>query len=69
VLFNGIEDNTQFFFNNSYYLPKSEISTSTCQKDIMFCSSMESEKFFGVQFHPEMSGDAGLRLLKNFIEI
>ena len=69
VLFNGIEDNTEFFFNNSYYLPKSEISTSTCQKDIMFCSSMESEKFFGVQFHPEMSGDAGLRLLKNFIEI
>ena len=68
-LFNGIKDNAEFFFNNSYYLPKSKISTSTCGKDIIFCSSMESEKFYGVQFHPEMSGDAGLRLLKNFIEM
>ena len=69
ALFDGIEDNTEFFFNNSYYLPKSDISTSTCGKDIEFCSSMESNNFFGVQFHPEMSGDAGLMLLKNFIEI
>ena len=69
VLFNGIEDNTEFYFNNSYYLPKSEISTSTCCRDLIFCSSMESENFFGVQFHPEMSGKAGLKLIKNFIEI
>lgn len=69
VLFNGINDNTEFFFNNSYYLPKSEISTSTYLQNIIFCSSMESGNFFGVQFHPEMSGEAGLRLLKNFIEI
>lgn len=69
ALFNGIEDNSEFFFNNSYYLPKSKISTSTCGDNVVFCSSMEKEKFYGVQFHPEMSGDTGLRLLKNFIEM
>ena len=69
LLFEGIEDKTEFFFNNSYYLPKSELSTSTCQNDILFCSSIENENAYGVQFHPEMSGDAGLKLLKNFIEM
>lgn len=68
-LFEGIEDKTEFFFNNSYYLPKSELSTSTCQKDILFCSSIENGNAYGVQFHPEMSGKAGLKLLKNFIEM
>lgn len=69
ALFKGIEDKTEFYFNNSYYLSKSDLSTSTCQRQITFCSSMENENFFGVQFHPEMSGEAGLKLLTNFIEI
>jgi glutamine amidotransferase len=68
-LFEGIEDNTEFYFNNSYYLPKNGLTTSTCQKEFDFCSSMENENSFGVQFHPEMSGETGLKLLKNFIEM
>lgn len=69
ALFKGIKDNTQFYFNNSYYLPNSDLTTSICQNDIAFCSSMENENSYAVQFHPEMSGDAGLLLLKNFIEM
>jgi glutamine amidotransferase len=69
VLFNDINDNSEFFFKNSYYLPVSELSTSTCQRDITFCSSLESKNFFAVQFHPEKSGEVGLRLLKNFVEM
>ena len=68
-LFTGIEDHAEFYFNNSYYLPNNDLSTSTCQRDVMFCSSLERENFYAVQFHPEMSGDAGLQLLKNFIEM
>jgi glutamine amidotransferase len=69
ALFDGINVDSEFFFNNNYYLPKSEFSTSTCQSTIRFCSSIENENAYGVQFHPEMSGDAGLKLLKNFIEM
>ena len=69
ALFNGIEDKTEFYFNNSYYLPKSGLTTSTCQNDVMICSSIENENSFGVQFHPEKSGEAGMWLLKNFIEM
>lgn len=69
TLFEGIDDNAEFFFNNSYYLPKSDLSTSTCQSMIEFCASIENENAYGVQFHPEMSGEAGLKVLKNFIEM
>ncbi len=69
VLFEGIEENAEFFFNNSYYLPKSDLSTSTCSNSITFCASIENENAYGVQFHPEMSGEAGLKLIKNFIEM
>jgi imidazole glycerol-phosphate synthase subunit HisH len=69
ALFNGIEDNTEFYFNNSYYLSKNDLTTSICQKNFPFCSSMENENSFGVQFHPERSGEAGLKVLKNFLEM
>ena len=69
ILFQGIDDNSEFFFNNSYYLPVSELSTSTCLRDVQFCSSLESKNFFAVQFHPEMSGEVGLKLLNNFVEM
>jgi glutamine amidotransferase len=68
-LFDGIEEDAEFFFNNSYYLAKSDLSTTTCSNSITFCSSIENENAYGVQFHPEMSGEAGLILLKNFIEM
>ncbi len=69
VLFDGIDKNPEFLFNNDYYLPQSELSTSICKNTINFCSSIENKNAYGVQFHPEISGEAGLRLLKNFIEM
>lgn len=71
-LFEGIEDHSEFYFNNSFYLAQNDITTSICTNDfskISFCSSMENKNSFGVQFHPEMSGEVGLILLKNFIEM
>ena len=69
VLFSGIEQEAKFYFNHSYFLPLSQLTTSTSKNKTEFTSSIEKNSSFGVQFHPERSGEAGLKLLKNFIEL
>ncbi|MBT8377676.1 MAG: imidazole glycerol phosphate synthase subunit HisH [Ignavibacteria bacterium] len=68
-LFAGIENKEKFFFHHTYYLPLSELTTSTSKHNVIFSASIEKNGSFGVQFHPEKSGDAGLKLLDNFIKI
>ena len=69
-LFSGIESGEKFYFANSYYIPLNGCTTAvTDNSGTLFSSAMEKENFYGVQFHPEKSGDAGLKLLKNFIEL
>jgi glutamine amidotransferase len=68
-LFRGIESGEMFYFAHSYYLPLNIYTTAVTNHNIAFAASVESGNFYGVQFHPEKSGDAGLRLLKNFIEL
>jgi len=68
-LFTGIKSGERFYFANSYYLPECPFTTSITNNEINFSASLEKDNFFGVQFHPEKSGDAGLKLLKNFIEL
>lgn len=68
-LFRDIKSGEYFYFANSYYVPVSEYTTSITDNNIKFSSAMEKGNYYGVQFHPEKSGDAGLKLLKNFIEL
>ena len=68
-LFEGIKDNEFFYFAHSFYLPVTENTTAIATHAIDFTASLERDNFFGVQFHPEKSGDAGLKLFKNFIEL
>lgn len=68
-LFNGIENGTKFYFDHSYYLPINICTTSVADNKASFSASVENGNYYGVQFHPEKSGEAGLQLLKNFIEL
>ena len=68
-LFTGIKNGERFYFANSYYVPVNEFTTAITTNDIDFSASLEKGNFYGVQFHPEKSGDAGLKILKNFIEL
>jgi glutamine amidotransferase len=69
-LFEGINNNTDFYFDHSYILKKYE------KKDIIaftkygtkFPSVAKKNNIYGVQFHPEKSQDKGLLILKNFYE-
>lgn len=68
-LFNGIENGNNFFFNHSYYIPTCEFTVATSDWGIEFTAAFEKDRFYGVQFYPEKSGEAGLKLLKNFNDI
>ena len=68
-LFAGIKDQEYFYFANSFYVPVNEHTTSICNYEVDFTSSMEKDNYYGVQFHPEKSGQAGIQLIKNFVEL
>lgn len=68
-LFKDIKEGEKFYFANSYYLPVNDFTTSYSDNDVEFSASMERNNFYGVQFHPEKSGEAGLKVLQNFIDL
>lgn len=63
-------ENEEFYFMHSYEMVNFHdvISTSTYDEHI-FVSSINKDNIYGVQFHPEKSRDAGLKLFKNFLDL
>jgi glutamine amidotransferase len=68
-LMSGIDDGAQVYFTHSYAAPVTTATTATCEHGATFAAVVEQERVFGVQFHPEKSADAGLRVLSSFIQI
>ncbi len=68
-LWAGIADNSRFYFVHSYYADTSDRTyvSGITEYQIRFTSAVAHENIFAVQFHPEKSQQAGLQLLKNFI--
>lgn len=69
-LFKDVPDDSFFYFVNSFaleYLPEQTIGKTSY--GIEFSAAVQKDNFYGVQFHPEKSGEVGLRVLKNFVEI
>ena len=67
-IFEGIEDQTHFYFVHSYYVvPEDEsMIAGEAQYPDPFCAMIWRENLFATQFHPEKSQDAGLQVLRNF---
>jgi len=68
-LFKGINDGEWFYFVHSYMAPVGNETIASCNYGESFAAAASRENFFGCQFHPEKSGDAGLRVIKNFLEL
>ncbi|HJQ38696.1 MAG TPA: imidazole glycerol phosphate synthase subunit HisH [Thermoanaerobaculia bacterium] len=66
-LFEGIEDNTSFYFVNSYAVRGAKSEVASAEYNGRFTAAVQQERVFGVQFHPEKSSRAGLRVLRNFV--
>ena len=65
----GLDNHAFAYFTHSYRAPVGAECSATTTYDGDFASAVERDNLFGVQFHPEKSGDAGLRILRNFIEL
>lgn len=68
-LFKDISDKSYFYFVNSYFVDcEDKFSLSSSAYGKIFTAAVRQRNFWGVQFHPEKSGEIGLKLLSNFCE-
>lgn len=67
--FAGIPDNSYFYFVHSFYPEpaESDVVLGETEHGLRFASAVARGNLLGVQFHPEKSGPAGLRLYDNFV--
>ena len=70
-IFRDIEDNPYVYFVHSYYLdsPDKSIVTAQTEYGVTIDASVMKDNITATQFHPEKSGDVGLKMLKNFAEM
>ena len=68
-LFENISDTDNFYFVHSYCAEICENTSSVCDYIKNFSATLEKDNFFAAQFHPEKSGDAGFKLLENFLNL
>jgi len=67
-IFEGIEEGSMVYFAHSYHvIPKDDMIVATkTDYGIEFVSSIWKDNLFGIQFHPEKSGDVGKKIVTNF---
>lgn len=65
-LFDGVESDA-FYFVNSYAVTNAASEIASADYNGPFTAAVQHGRVFGVQFHPEKSSAAGLRVLRNFI--
>ena len=70
-LFDGIEGNPYVYFVHSFFLHAADPSIVAAQTEygVTIDAAVESGNVFATQFHPEKSGDVGLKILKNFVAV
>tara|TARA_R110002072_G_scaffold136124_2_gene278070 strand:- start:24182 stop:24838 length:657 start_codon:yes stop_codon:yes gene_type:complete len=68
-LWQGIDDNSRFYFVHSYYVAPADQSqvAGVTEYGHEFAAALSKQSLFAVQFHPEKSQHSGLQLLRNFL--
>jgi glutamine amidotransferase len=66
-LMNGVGEGAQVYFTHSYAAPVTDDAVAICEYGVPFAAAVERDNVSGVQFHPEKSGDTGLRILRNWL--
>jgi imidazole glycerol-phosphate synthase subunit HisH len=66
-LFEGIPEGSYMYFVHSYFVGDCVYTIARTTYTDTFSAAVQYRNFFGVQFHPEKSGESGSRMLLNFI--
>ena len=66
-LFRGITEASFVYYCHSYYGPATKESSAVTHYGQAFAAGLEMKNIWAVQFHPEKSGEVGLRVLENFL--
>ncbi len=65
----GVRSGSQVYFTHSYVAPVTGDTAAVTEHGETFAAVVQRGHIAGVQFHPEKSGDVGLRILRNFAEL
>jgi glutamine amidotransferase len=65
-LLEGVGPGSHVYFTHSFAAPVTAEAVATCHHGAEFAAAVEKDHVFGVQFHPEKSSEAGIRILRNF---
>jgi glutamine amidotransferase len=67
TLLGSMSDGAQVYFTHSYAAPVTADAIAVTEHGAPFAAAVERGRVFGVQFHPEKSGDAGIGILRDFV--
>ncbi len=65
----GVDEGAQVYFTHSFVAPVTADTVATTEHGDVFAAIVQRGRVAGVQFHPEKSGDVGLRILRNFVAL
>jgi glutamine amidotransferase len=68
-LFQGVPSSSFVYFTHSFRAPVTDATVACCEYGGRFAAAVERDHLFGVQFHPEKSGETGLKMLENFCRL
>ncbi|MFD0861977.1 imidazole glycerol phosphate synthase subunit HisH [Sungkyunkwania multivorans] len=68
-LFDGVKENEYMYLVHSFYAPVCNETIATTDYGLKYATALQKKNFYGVQFHPEKSSEAGARILENFLKL
>ena len=68
-LFDDVSDNEYMYLVHSFYAPLCKETIAKTDYGVVYSSALQKDNFYGVQFHPEKSSEAGAQILKDFLEL
>ncbi len=68
-IFKAVRNNEHIYLVHSYYAPLCDATIAESEYELSYSAALQKDNFYGTQFHPEKSSQAGARILQNFLNL